>query len=75
MRLRSILSIPASGAGLSDALESQADAILLTLADDILPVDDLRAAAITATAQAVEAGQTVLITVNHPRTRFTREDF
>ena len=74
MRLRSILSIPASGAGLSDALESQADAILLTLADDILPVDDLRAAAITATAQAVEAGQTVLITVNHPRTRFTRED-
>ena len=74
MRLRSILSIPASGAGLSDALESQADAILLTLADDILPVDDLRAAAITATAQAVEAGKTVLITVNHPRTRFTRED-
>lgn len=74
MRLRSIISIPASGEGLSEALESQADAVLLTLADDVLPVDDLRTSAIAATERASEAGKTVLITVNHPRTRFTRDD-
>lgn len=74
MRLRSIVSIPASGAGLSEALQSQADAVLLTLADDILPVADLRAAAIEATKQASKAGKLVLITVNHPRTKMLRED-
>ncbi|MGE0599365.1 MAG: aldolase/citrate lyase family protein [Dehalococcoidia bacterium] len=74
MRLRSILSIPAGGAGLSEALESQADAVLLTLADDILPVADLRTAAIEATKQATEAGKTVLIAVNHPRTKMLRDD-
>ncbi len=74
MPLRSIISIPASGAGLQDAIESQADAVLLTLADDILPVADLRESAVKATARAAEAGKAVLVTVNHPRTRMTRED-
>ncbi|MGE3073414.1 MAG: aldolase/citrate lyase family protein [Dehalococcoidia bacterium] len=74
MRLRSILSIPAGGAGLTEALETQADGVLLTLADDILPVADLRAAAIEATRKATDAGKTVLIAVNHPRTRMLRDD-
>ena len=74
MRLRSIISIPASGAGLSDALQSQADAVLLTLADDILPVEEVRNTVKDAIAQASDAGKTVLVTVNHPRTRFTRGD-
>ncbi len=74
MRLRSIISIPANGPGLSAALESQADAILFTLADDILPVADLRAAAIDGVKQAAAAGKSALVTVNHPRTAMTRED-
>jgi citrate lyase subunit beta/citryl-CoA lyase len=74
MPLRSIISIPASGPGLPAALESQADAVLFTLADDILPVAELRAAAISGTKEAVAAGKAVLVTVNHPRTRLTRED-
>jgi citrate lyase subunit beta/citryl-CoA lyase len=74
MRLRSIVSIPAGGAGLSEALESQADAVLLTLADDILPVAELRQAAIAATKQAAEAGKSVVIAVNHPRTKMLRDD-
>ena len=74
MRLRSIISIPASGAGLSEALESQADAVLLTLADDNLPVDDLRWAAVAATEKAAQAGKAVLIAVNHPRTKMLRGD-
>jgi citrate lyase subunit beta/citryl-CoA lyase len=74
MRLRSIISIPASGPGLSDALESQADAVLLTLTDESLPVAELRIAAITATDKASEAGKSVLVTINHPRTQMTRDD-
>jgi citrate lyase subunit beta/citryl-CoA lyase len=74
MRLRSIVSIPASGAGLSEALESQADAILFTLADDLLPVDALRAAAAAGAAQAASLGKIALVTVNHPRTNMLRGD-
>lgn len=74
MWLRSIVSIPAGGAGLSEALESQADAVLLTLADDNLPVAALRAAAVEATKQATAAGKLVLIAVNHPRTKMLRDD-
>ncbi|MEO8540147.1 MAG: aldolase/citrate lyase family protein [bacterium] len=74
MPLRSIVSIPASGAGLEAALQSQADALLFTLADDNLPVAELRSAAVAAVAKAAEAGKSALVTVNHPRTRFTRED-
>src|SRR6186713_61262 len=74
MRRRSIISIPASGVGLDAALESQADAVLFTLADDILPVADLRAAAVAGTTAATAAGKAVLVTVNHPRTKMLRED-
>lgn len=74
MRLRSIISIPASGPGLAAALESQADAVVFTLADDTFPVADLRAATVSGTKEAAAAGKTVLVTVNHPRTRLTRED-
>ena len=74
MPLRSIITIPASGPGLEAALASQADAVLFTLADDDYPVADLRAAAVTGAELAAAAGKTVLVTVNHPRTRLTRED-
>lgn len=74
MPLRSIISIPASGPGLDDALASQADAVLFTLADDTFPVAELRAAAVAGIARAAETGKASLVTVNHPRTRLTRED-
>ncbi len=74
MPLRSIISIPASGPGLEDALASQADAVLFTLADDEYPVADLRAAAVQGIAAATKAGKAALVTVNHPRTRLTRDD-
>lgn len=74
MRLRSIIAIPATGPGLSAALESQADAVLFTLTDEAHPVADLRSAAIEGTRKAAEAGKTVLVEVNHPRTRLLRED-
>ena len=74
MPLRSIVSIPASGPGLEDALASQADAVLFTLADDEYPVADLRAAAAEGIAAAAKAGKDALVTVNHPRTRLTRDD-
>lgn len=74
MRLRSIVSIPASGEGFAGALESQADAVLLTLADDVLPVEELRSRAMEAVTRIAETGKAALVTVNHPRTRFTRDD-
>ncbi len=74
MRLRSIIAIPASGPGLSAALESQADAVLFTLADDAHPVAALRQTAIEGARQAAEAGKAVFIEVNHPRTRLLRDD-
>ena len=66
--------MPANGPGLEDALASQADALLFTLADDDCPVAELRAAAVAGIAKAAEAGKAALVTVNHPRTRLTRED-
>lgn len=74
MPLRSIISIPASGQGLDDALASQADAILFTLADDILPVAELRSSVVSGIDRAAAAGKAALVTVNHPRTRMTRDD-
>lgn len=74
MRLRSIISIPASGAGVEAALESQADAILLTLADDSAPMEELRSAASAAAQKASAAGKLVLLMVNHPRTQLLRAD-
>ena len=66
--------MPANGPGLEDALASQADALLFTLADDDCPVAELRAEAVAGIAKAAEAGKAALVTVNHPRTRLTGED-
>jgi len=74
MRVRSIVSITAGGAGLTDALNSKPDAVLLTLADDSRPIAELRESARAALSQAGEAGVTAFVTVNHPRTKLLRDD-
>ena len=74
MRLRSIVRIAASGAGLDDALSSPADAILLTVADATRPAQELRAEAHAAIGRISEAGKVALVAVNHPRTRMLRDD-
>ena len=72
MRLRSILR-PRPDA-LDEALESDADAILLALTDDARPVEELRAAVAEAVERVAGAEKTALVVVNHPRTQLTRGD-
>jgi len=74
MRLRSVFLIPPSGEGLDAALESAADAINLTLADDSVAVGTLRRAAEAAIPRIREAGKLATVTVNHPRTQLLRDD-
>jgi len=74
MRLRSVFIIPPSGEGLDAALESAADAINLTLADDSVAVGTLRRAAEAAIPRIREAGKLAIVTVNHPRTQLLRDD-
>lgn len=73
MRLRSILRVP-PGEALDAAIESDADAILLSLTDETQPPEDLRAAVAAAVERVAEAAKTVLVAVNHPRTQLTRGD-
>ena len=73
MRLRSILRAR-PGDSLDAALEADADAILLSLADETQPVEELRAAAAEAVERVAEAGKPPLVVVNHPRTQLTRGD-
>ena len=72
MRLRSILRVPPDA--LDAALESDADAILLSLTDESVPVEELRAAVAAAIDTAAEAGKTALVAINHPRTQLARGD-
>lgn len=74
MRLRSIATIGPAGEGLSDALHSAADAVLLTLATNARPVGALRNTAIEALHRVNEAEKTALVMVNHPRTGLLRDD-
>ena len=74
MRLRSIVSIGVSGAGLDDALGSQADAVLLTLADASRPIDVLRREVTAALGRTATHEASALVAVNHPRTRLLRDD-
>jgi citrate lyase subunit beta / citryl-CoA lyase len=60
--------------GLDAAIESQADAVLLTLADASRPIADLRKEVAAASVRAGEAGKAVLVVVNHPRTKMLRDD-
>jgi citrate lyase subunit beta/citryl-CoA lyase len=74
MRLRSVFALSPDGSNLEDALGSDADAILATVAHSAIPVDDARAAAVTAVNRAREAGKLAFASVNHPRTQLLRAD-
>ncbi|MGH2633638.1 MAG: aldolase/citrate lyase family protein, partial [Tepidiformaceae bacterium] len=74
MKLRSIVAVGTAGEGLSDALNSPADAILLTLATDARPAGSLRNTAIEALHAINEAGKHGIVVVNHPRTGLLRDD-
>lgn len=74
MPLRSILRIDDIDAGLPEALESAADAVLLPLTDESRAVGSLRLAARAAIARVAEAGRRAFVLVNHPRTRLLRDD-
>ena len=74
MLLRSIILVPAHGAGLEEAIASTADAVAFTLTDAAVPVQDLRRAAIEGLARAAAAGKAGIAILNHPRTRLLRDD-
>jgi citrate lyase beta subunit len=74
MSLRSIVRIGPAGEGLNEALGSEADAILLTVATDARPVNALRNTAREALVAARDAGKLGLVLVNHPRTQLLRDD-
>ncbi len=74
MRLRSIVSIGVSGAGLDDALGSQADAVLMTLADASRPISGLRHEVTAGLGRTAPHEKAALVVVNHPRTRLLRDD-
>src|SRR5512135_3843679 len=74
MALRSVVAVGTAGEGLTEALGSAADAILLTLATDARPVGALRNTAIEALHRIDEAGKRGFIVVNHPRTQLLRDD-
>lgn len=74
MRLRSLVALSPDGSNLEDALASQADGILATVAHASLPVLDAREGALQAVTRAQSAGKHAFVTVNHPRTQFLRGD-
>lgn len=74
MPLRSIVALGPAGEGLNEALASEADGVLLTLATNARPVGALRNTAIEALQRASEAGKRGYVIANHPRTRLLRDD-
>ncbi len=74
MAMRSIVRVGTAGEGLSEATNSEADAILLTLATDARPIGALRNTAIEALQRIMEAGKQGMAVVNHPRTQLLRDD-
>ena len=74
MALRSIVSLGTAGEGLTEAIGSAADAVLLTLASDARPVGSLRNTAIEALQRISEAEKRGIVVVNHPRTQLLRDD-
>ena len=73
MRLRSVLrAVP--GDDLTAALESDADAVLLSLTDETEPTPDLRRRVANAVQQVAAADKTPMVVVNHPRTQLARDD-
>ena len=74
MALRSIVSIDPAGTNLEAALASPADAILLTVAEARFPSELLRTSAQLSASKARDAGKKAFVTINHPRTKLTRDD-
>lgn len=74
MAIRSIVRIGTAGEGLTEATNSAADAILLTLATDARPIGALRNTTIEALQRIMEAGKQGMAIVNHPRTQLLRDD-
>lgn len=74
MPLRSIVAIALDGTNLEAALASDADAILLNVADERVPPGEARQRALDAIYKAAPTGKRVFVTVNHPRTRLLRDD-
>jgi citrate lyase subunit beta / citryl-CoA lyase len=74
VRLRSILALAPGQQPSDELLASEADAILLTVADASVPIEESRKAAMESARRIVAAGKTVLVRVNHPRTQLLRED-
>jgi citrate lyase subunit beta/citryl-CoA lyase len=74
MALRTIVALGPAGEGLNEALASDADGVLLTLATDARPVGALRNTAIEALQRVSEAGKRGYVIANHPRTRLLRDD-
>lgn len=69
----SITAVDNNGA-LDAALESETNAVLLTLANASETVESLRAVAAAAAPRVRERNKQALVTVNHPRTRLLRDD-
>jgi citrate lyase subunit beta/citryl-CoA lyase len=74
MRLRSVVIAQPGGQALANALQSEADAVAITLADAAFPVQRLREEARAAIVAIAGAGKSALVAVNHPRTRLLRDD-
>jgi citrate lyase subunit beta/citryl-CoA lyase len=75
IRLRSIVTVGSGGLDAAqDALGSQADAILLTVADARVPLPDARREVTAVLAASGQAEKAALVVVNHPKTRLLRDD-
>jgi citrate lyase subunit beta/citryl-CoA lyase len=74
VRLRSVVTVRAGESPAADLLASEADALLLHVAEAGRPVGALRLAAAEAMSAAADARKLVLLLVNHPRTRLLRDD-
>ena len=74
MRMRSIVVATAGGDELGTLLETEADAVLITMIDPEQSAASQRERAREAIARVGHAGKVALVAVNHPRTRLLRED-
>lgn len=74
IRLRSVVMVAGGLDAAEDVIGSQADAILLTVADARVPLAEARQLAAAILGAAGQAEKVALLTVNHPRTKLLRDD-
>jgi len=75
IRLRSIVQVGSGGLDAAqDAIGSQADAILLSVADARVPLAEARQQVTAVLAAAGQGEKAALVVVNHPKTRLLRDD-